>query len=198
VSEPNIFSAAWRCAAHGEVPPLHTVAPATAHVVQSPPTPSHVPWWLPWPLPTGWLVSGVAWAGDERDGARATAVALSGPSLAGGPADLMLVAEEPGVGLASGFAGLATTDPGSTLLAGPATARVTAAGHPTPLWAVADPSDDDVAVYVGEAAGCWLWALAWPSEASLELHDGVELVDLRDVAAHVDPPLGAASPRLTS
>ena len=196
--EPSVFTAAWRCDAHGAVPPLHTVAPVSSQVLQTVPSLSRVPWWLPWPLPPGWLVSGVAWAGNDRDTASATALALTGPSLAGGPADLLLVAEEPGIGLAGGLADLGATDPGATVVAGPATTRVTAAGHPTPLWSVATPADRDVSVYVGEAGGCWLWAIAWPSETSLELHDTVELVDLREVPTHVAPPLGAASPRLTA
>ena len=53
-----------------------------------------VPVWLPWPLPTGWLVSGFTGAGDERTGTLASAVALSGPNPLGGPGEMLIVAEE--------------------------------------------------------------------------------------------------------
>ena len=65
-----------------------------------------VPVWLPWPLPAGWLVTGFAGAGDERTGTRACAVALSGPNPLGGPAEMLVVAEEPGIGLGAALAGL--------------------------------------------------------------------------------------------
>ena len=39
-----------------------------------------MPLWCPWPLPTGWTVTGVGWVGDDRSGVRATAVACSGPA----------------------------------------------------------------------------------------------------------------------
>ena len=102
-----MWSSAWRCDWHGEVHPLlpafspsregldgllRTLRPGTAGV----------PAWLPWPLPVGWLVTGFAGAGDERTGVRACAVALSGPNPLGGPADMVVVAEEPGVGLGAG------------------------------------------------------------------------------------------------
>ena len=34
-----------------------------------------VPVWLPWPLPSGWLVSGFTGAGDERTGTLGSVVA---------------------------------------------------------------------------------------------------------------------------
>jgi hypothetical protein len=49
---------------------------------------------------------------------------------------------------------------------------------------------------VGEAAACWLWAVTWPSEVALELHDDVSLIDLRDPGHALDLPFGALSPRL--
>lgn len=62
---------------------------------------------------------GGASAGDERTGARATAVALAGPSPLGGPADLVLVAEEPGVGLGARLAGSRARTRASTVAAAP-------------------------------------------------------------------------------
>src|ERR671916_137230 len=80
------------------------------------PTVEHMPLWCPWPLPPGWMVTGVGWAGDDRIGVRATALACSGPDpLGGGPADIVIVAEQPGVGLGNRFAGIPGTDPGYLL-----------------------------------------------------------------------------------
>ena len=90
------------------MPPLHVpehigaeiVASVVERITAGRPTGRALPLWCPWPLPPGWTLTGVAWAGDDRTGVRATAVACSGPApLGGGPADLVFVAEEPGVGL---------------------------------------------------------------------------------------------------
>jgi len=210
---PSLWSTSWRCESHGDVAPLHAVAPVTGEAVRTGVERSRVPVWLLWPLPPGWLVTGIAWAGDERAPAVASAVALSGPALVGGPADLVLVAEEPGVGVASGLAGRELVDPDPSTMAGPPATRVATGGRPAPLWSVptaeprsgpmagpsgtvSDAAVSDAAVYAGEASGCWLWALAWPSETGLELYDGAELVDLRDPGHPLDLPFGAASPRL--
>lgn len=194
---PSLWSTAWRCEAHGDVPPFHTVTPVGPDSLRGCADRAKVPLWTLWPLPPGWLVSGLAWAGDDRAPAVATALALSGPALVGGPADLVLVAEEPGVGLAGGLAGLGLVDPGRATLADSPVARISAAGHPTPLWAAPTPPSSEVAAYVGEASGCWLWVLAWPSETGLELHDHAGLVDLRDPGHPLDLPFGAPSPRLS-
>ena len=155
---------------------------------------SAVPLWLPWPLPRGWLVTGVRHAGDERTGARATAVACSGPAPMGGPAELVLVAEEPGIGFGARFAGIEGPDPGD-VTEGPAAAKISAAGHPTALWALDDAAGDRAA-YVGEALGCWLWAVLWPESAGFLLIDDFQLTDLRVTVQELVVPCGALSPRL--
>ncbi|GLW07532.1 hypothetical protein Misp01_26620 [Microtetraspora sp. NBRC 13810] len=154
-----------------------------------------MPVWLPWPLPPGWLVTGFAEAGDERTGTRASVVALAGPSVTQGPADLLVVAEEPGVGLGAALAGLDGPDPGEGFDRGPAHAKVHILGHPTPLWCVGGPQDR--AVYAGEALGNWLWTVAWPAEAGcLIALSQLALRDLRDNDQELDLPYGASSPRL--
>jgi len=153
-----------------------------------------VPVWLPWPLPTGWLVTGLAVAGDERSGVQASALACSGPAPRGGVGDMVLVAEEPGVGLGARFAGLAGPDPGEDLDHLPAAAKIHAAGHPTALWSLDGAGER--AVYVGEALGRWLWAVLWPDSAASLVQDDLHLVDLRDAGHELDLPLGALSPRL--
>lgn len=150
--------------------------------------------WIPWPLPTGWLVTGFADAGDERSGARACAVALSGPCVTGGPADLLLLAEEPGIGLGAYFAGLPGPDPGAGFSASPPHAKVEIGGHPVSLWSV--DGDPGCAVYVGEALGHWLWVVLWPAEAGLLMLEQLVLRDLRADDMAFDLPFGAFSPRL--
>lgn len=154
-----------------------------------------MPVWLPWPLPPGWLVTGFGVAGDERTGARASLVALTGPSVTHGPADLVVIAEEPGVGLGAAYAGIDGPDPGRGFGEGPPNAKIEVLGHPTPLWCVAAP--DDRAVYAGEALGNWLWTIVWPAEAGcLLVLDQLSLRDLREHDQELDLPFGAFSPRL--
>jgi hypothetical protein len=152
------------------------------------------PLWCPWPLIPGWTVTGVAWAGDERSGPRATAVALSGPApLADGPADAVIVAEEPGVGLGNALAGLPGIDPGLGLSDFGPGAKVHVAGHPTPLWAVASPADRST--YVGEARAMWLYVIGWPAHAGYVLAEDLWLCDLVD-RIPAELVFGAATRRL--
>ena len=51
---------------------------------------------------------------------------------------------------------------------------------------------------MGEAAGLWLWLVAWPETADLMVHDDLTLVDLRDTGHALDLPYGALSPHLAS
>jgi hypothetical protein len=139
------------------------------------------PVWCPWPLPPGWTVTGVGWAGDDRRPPRATAVAISGPVPFGsGPADVVFVAEELGVGLGAGLGGLVGVDPGpalSHLVAhSPPHAKVRVGRHPTPLWAVGGGAGRSV--FVGEARAGWLYAIAWPPAAAYLLADSITLHDL--------------------
>jgi hypothetical protein len=197
------MSSAWVCAVHGEVQPFHLPAPGTPafgpDALRWLGKTAAVPVWLPWPLPPGWLPTGVAHTGDERGGATATVVAVSGPAPFSGPGDMLLVAEEPGIGLGARYAGLPGPDagPDAPYLSDRTAphARVHAAGHPTALWSV--DGAPDRSVYVGEALGHWLWVVMWPETAGLMLLDEFALVDLRDAGHELDLPAGAPSPRLT-
>jgi hypothetical protein len=193
----------WRCDHCGPVVPLHLPAHINADVMTAAVDevarhrPS-VPVWCPWPPWSGWTVTGVGWAADERSGARACAVACSGPSpLTGGPAELLLIAEAPGVGLASRYAGLTGPDPGRMLAdamaSGPPHAVLKADGQKTPLWNI--PALPDRSAYVGEARAIWLVAVAWPASAGYLLADDLML---RDLTGWLPPELvyGALCPRL--
>jgi hypothetical protein len=158
---------------------------------------AQVPVWMPWPLPVGWLFTGVASAGDDRTGGRATAVACSGPAPLGGVGELVLVAEELGVGLGARYAGIEGPDPGPHLDVGkPPQTKVLAAGRPTPLWLISG-TPEGRAVFAGEACGLWLWAVVWPEQSGLLMYDELVLTDLRDAGAEVDLlPCGALSPQI--
>ena len=191
-----MLSPGWRCTTHGPVLPAKMSSSLTEQWVRNVANLSDVPLWLPWPLPAGWMVTGAVSVGDEKSAGPACALLCSGPGARAGPAELALIAEEPGVGLGAGYAGLPGPDVGTGPLEGAPTTRVVAGQHDVPLWEVALPTGQpDRSVYVGEAEGCWLWAVAWPMEAGLVLHDSVRLVDMRDPGHVLDFPLGAVSPR---
>jgi hypothetical protein len=191
-----LWSSAWQCANHGSVAPYHVVSHSGPDTVAHVRRRSGVPLWLPRGLPSGWVCTGFGYAGDDRSGARATVTAMSGPSPLGGPADLLVVAEEPGVGLGARHAGLHSADPGDGFDSGPADAKVEVASHPTALWTVAGA--EDRAVFVGEAKAQWLWAVVWPAAAGLLMYDGVMLTDLRDAPGELEIEFGPLSPRLAA
>jgi hypothetical protein len=188
-----VWSSAWRCDVHGEIAPLAPARPPTREGLLSLASHTRVPVWLPWPLPPGWLVSGFTGAGDERTGARASAVALSGPNPLGGPADLLIIAEEPGIGLGAGLAGLPGPDPGDGFAAAAPHAALRVGGHEAPLWLV---ESDGKAVFAGEAAGSWVWLVLWPDTAGALLVEPLVLRDMRDPEQDLDLPFGALSPWL--
>jgi hypothetical protein len=197
VRAPGLFADSWQCDVHGAVHPLQPVVPPSVEALAVVVGRAEVPVWMPWPLPVGWLFTGVASAGDDRDGGRATAVACSGPGPLGGPGELLLIAEELGVGLGARHAGIPGPDPGPGMCADkPAAAKVLAAGRPTPLWNVSG-APPDRAVFAGEAFGLWLWAIVWPEQSGLLLYEEIVLTDLREAGAEVElVPCGALSPRL--
>jgi hypothetical protein len=190
---PTAWSSAWRCDLHGEIHPLALARVPSRNGLGTLLKSARVSVWVPWPLPPGWLVSGFTGAGDERTGARGSAVALSGPNPLGGPADLLIVAEEPGVGLGAGLAGLPGPDPGDGFAAGQPNATVKVANHEAQLWLV---EADHKAVFAGEVAGSWLWLVMWPDTAGVLLIEPLPLRDLRDREQDLDVPFGALSPRL--
>lgn len=215
VRRPGLASSDWRCMTCGPIAPMHIAEHVGADVVRAladriSAGRTGFPLWCPWPLPVGFTVTGVGWAGDAHSGVQATAMACSGPApLRGGPADIVLVAEEPGIGLGNRLAGLAGSDPAMSPDGGEgehsqvtaqarmvtAQARIKAAGRDTPMWTVGDAPDR--VAYVGEARGLWLYAIAWPPDAGYVLSEHIELQDLSD---WLPPELvyGAPSPHLSA
>ena len=163
--------AAWHCRLHGAVFPLRTGYSLSKDGLWALVMDAVVPAWLPWPLPAAWLVTGFAGAGDDLTGSHACVVALSGPNPVGGPADMLLISEEPGMGLGARFAGLTGPDPGAGFATGLPHAFVRFAHHEFPLWHVAAP---DRAAFAGEVLGNWLWIVLWPDMAGV-LPKGVQL-----------------------
>lgn len=193
VREPSAWSSAYHCQRHGDVYPLRSALSPSQDGLDGVLRGAEVPVWVPWPLPQGWLVTGFAAAGDDRTGTRGCSVALSGPNPIGGPAEMMLVSEEPGVGLGARFAGLDGPDPGAQFAAGPPTAVVEFSNHEFPLWNV---DADGRAAFAGEVSGSWLWIVLWPQTAGMLMIDSLELRDLRDPGQELDLPYGAPSPQL--
>lgn len=192
---PGLWSSAWQCAAHGSVPPYTVVTRAGIDALEHVVGRARVPVWMPHGLSGGWVCSGFGCAGDDREGARAVVTAISGPSPLGGPADVLLVAEEMGVGLGARYAGLPGPDPGAGFDAAPPEAKVQVSGHPTALWGVS--GTDACAAFVGEAKGHWLWVLVWPAPAGVLAYDDLALTDLRDGYREAELAFGSLSPRLS-
>lgn len=198
VQPPGLWTSAWQCDAHGPVAPLQEVrAPGPAALEALLPQ-AHVPVWIPWPLPANWVVTGFAEAGDDRSGVLATAVALSGPDLVGGVGEVVIVAEDPGVGLGARLAGLEGPDPGDGFDASAADAKVRFDGHEIALWSL--DLGPDRAVYTGEALAQWLWLVFASADTGVLMCEISALRDLRDIrdgGLSLEPPFGAPSPFLT-
>lgn len=191
---PGAWSSRWTCTRHGEISPLSPAAVPNATLTRQIGERSDVPLWLPWPLMRGWVVGAVLHAGDEAIGVQATAVAVSGPNPFGGAADLVLVAEEQGVGLGAGLAGVDATDPGDAVQTQPH-AHVEVDGRLAPLWCVA--GHPERAVYVGQSGGRWLWMILYPATAGALLLEDLFLADLRDLGRETDLlPYGTPPPWL--
>jgi len=184
----------WWCSADGMVAPLGGYEEPSVHVLLKHITDAQMPTWLPWPMPANWSVSGVGRAGEAPE--QATVLACSGPDPIAGDADLVMVCEEPGVGLGAFYAGAAGLDVGRQISGFPAATRIMVGQHAAPLWWVGERDDRDV--LVGEASGRWLWIIAWPATAGAMIRDGTTFVDLRTLLGQLDViPLSGLSRRLS-
>jgi hypothetical protein len=170
-----------------------------------------LPTYLPWPLRPGWSVVDFGVASNGR-GPGATLTAVSGPSEVDGPVDLLVIAEEAGVGLGAQFAGTPGPDPGigDRLHEIAPAARIRIGSQPVPLWPVSlgavpaeldggagqEAGEWDRSVVAGEAGGRWLWVLIRPAAAVLLLQESWELRDVSGLGmALVELPFGGSHPR---
>ena len=185
--------AQWWCDTDGAVVPLGDVEEPSIFAMLAHLEGVAFPTWLPWPMPAHWSLAGIARAGETD--VQATVSGFVAPDPLGGVADLVVVCEEPGVGLGARFAGAPGLDVGREISGSPASTRLTVDGHATPLWWV--PSDADRDVFVGEASGRWLWLVAWPASAGVLIAEVEALVDLRDLSDQLELiPLSGRSQRL--
>ena len=139
VRAPGLFADSWQCDVHGTVHPLQPVIPPSVEALQVVVHRAQVPVWMPWPLPVGWLFTGVACAGDDRSGGRATAVACSGPAPLGGIGRAACSSPRSWASAsARGTRASTAPTPGPHMsVEKPPHAKVLAAGRPTPMWHVA-------------------------------------------------------------
>jgi hypothetical protein len=154
------------------------------------------PTFLPWPMSPGWSVSDFGVVTGRRP--VATVTCSSGTSELDGPVDVLVIAEEAGIGLGARCAGLAGEDPGPEVGQGPAAVRVRIGSMSVPLWPVSTSWTDvelDRTVFVGEAEGRWLWVVLRPASAMLLLRDDWILRDVSGVGAPLlEMPFGGAAP----
>lgn len=188
---------AWSCPEHGTVVPVwRTRQPSYDDFVDHLALAGSFPSYLPWPLGP-WEVTDFAVVGDGGDSGAdrvgATLTAVSGTSELDGPVEVLIVAEEAGVGLGARCAGTLGHDPGPEFGHGPPGARVRVGSQQVPLWPVSlwpgsgsaetpgahGAGEWDRSVLVGETDGRWLWLVLRPASALLLLRD--EWI-LRDVS----------------
>jgi hypothetical protein len=187
-------SGRWWCDSDGHVAAVSPPVEPSVHSLLSHLSDVRSPTWLPWPMPAQWSLAGVCWVGDEDGGDQATVTACSGPDIISGVADLLIVCEEPAVGLGAYYADVPGLDVGAQVIGTPPALHVEVAGRATPLWWLGGQDRD---VFVGEASGRWLWLIAWPATTGVVIRNGLQLVDLHDLTAQLEMiPLNGLSPRL--
>ncbi len=171
----------FACTEHGAVVPLWRSATADystfADVMQRA---TGMSTYLPWPMSPGWTIADFGCVAGGDGPALATFTTTVGVSSLDGEVEVTLVAEEPGVGLGARCAGTGSADPGDAVRAGPASVRLRVGSHPVAMWAVPSNDADEVlarSVFVGEAAGRWLWLVMRPASAALLLRDEWLLAD---------------------
>ena len=171
----------WSCPLHEEVQPCWRATEVSyeafaEHLVLS----RGLPTWITWPLPVGWTVSDFGCVGGEGVPPRATFATCSGLTPEDGGVSLVVVTEEPGVGLGAHLAGVPHSDPGRADWDQPPALRLRVDGASVPLWPVPRTvveGDEDRTVLAGEAQGRWLWVVVRPAEAVLGLVDRASLGD---------------------
>jgi hypothetical protein len=188
----------WHCPEHGQLLPLWRPGAASydgfaEHLT----TAAAFPTYVPWPMSPGWHVTDFGVVAG-KGGAVATVSCCSGTSELDGAVDVLVVSEEPGIGIGGRCAGFRSAHPGPEVGEGPPTAHVRVDTHEVALWSVSTSSADadfDRAVLVGEAHGRWLWIVLRPASALLLLRDDWILRDVSGFGpAIVEMPFGGPPP----
>lgn len=186
----------WTCGDHGSVTPLwHPDQPSYDAFGEHLSRAEGFPTYLPWPMAAGWQVSdfGVVQGSGP---AQATLTAAVGSTPDDGPVEVLVVSEEPGVGLGARCAGTVHSDPGHEI-AGRPLARVRIDSQSTPLWSIGttDEVDVDRSVAAGEADGRWLWLVVRPASAIMLLNTDWLLADVSGLGAPLlELPFGGPAP----
>ncbi|MDT9594468.1 DUF6758 family protein [Nocardioides zeae] len=189
----------WACDDHGPTDPLWRPSEPTydsfaEHLRRTPVFPTY----LPWPLGPGWQLSDFALVGSQPDSSTATLTCATGVSALDGPVEVIVVAEEPGVGLGARCAGTGGADPGDEVGRGTSDVRVRLGHQSVPMWTVSTSGADgrfDRSVVVGEAFGRWLWIVLRPASAILLLRDDWILKDVSGLGPPlVELPFGGERP----
>jgi hypothetical protein len=189
---------AWSCPDHGVVEPLWrpTEASYDAFVEHLGAT-ARFPTYLPWPLSPGWRVTDFAAVGTVNRG-RAAMTCVSGTSNLDGPVDVLVINEEPGIGLGARIAGTLHDDPGTEVGDGQPSVRIRIDSKSIALWPVSTSSafgEWDRSVVAGEADGRWLWLVLRPASAMLLLRDDWILRDVSRLGPPlVELPFGGPAP----
>lgn len=193
------WNGTWACDDHGPTAPLWRPPEATYehfsdHLRRTPGFPTY----LPWPLGPGWRVSDFAMVGQDGEGAIATLTCSNGVSTLDGPVEVIVVVEEPGVGLGARCAGTASADPGDEIVRGSRDVRVRIGYQSVPVWTVSTSASDDRfdrSVVAGEVNGRWLWIILRPASAILLLRDDWILQDVSGLGLPlVELPFGGDRP----
>ncbi|MBO0842396.1 MAG: hypothetical protein J2O46_04365 [Nocardioides sp.] len=187
----------WSCPEHGVVRPVRRPEkPSYDDFVAHLDVAGAFPTYLPWPLEPGWSVTDFAVVGDMGS-VSATLMSVGGFTAPDGHVEVIVVAEETGVGLGARCARTPWPGPGAEAGAGPSTARVRAGGQQVPLWPLTQWTNGaeewERSVLVGEADGRWLWLIFRPASAALLLQDDWQLRDVTELGpAMVELPFGGA------
>lgn len=188
---------AWLCGNHGAVPPLWRAAEPSyeafgEHLARA----EGFPTYLPWPMAAGWQVSDFGVVRGHRR-AQATVTAAVGSTVADGPVEVVVVSEEPGVGLGARCAGMVHSDPGHEIAGTRPLARVRIDSQSVPLWPIGttERMGLDRSVAAGEAGGRWLWLVIRPASAIMLLNTDWLLADVSGLGAPLlELPFGGPSP----
>ena len=189
----------WSCPEHGATSRLWRVDEASydgfaEHLL----TAGSFPTYVPWPLSPGWAITDFATVTSGPGRTAASLTCASGTSELDGPVDVLVVAEEAGVGLGARCAGTRYTDPGAEIGERPPSAKVRIGSQPVSLWDISTSSDGgewDRSVLAGEAAGRWLWIVLRPASALLLFRDDWILRDVSGAGPQlVELPFGGHRP----